>query len=173
MKELKSIIESVLFINGEPISENELSKGLCASKDEVKKALDLIKEEYSQRGINLLKLNDGYQFCTNPKHEKELESFFKPIKKSSLSQSALETLSIIAYKQPITKMEIEQIRGVKCAYVLNYLKAHDLIKSVGKKKTLGRPSLYATTLEFLRIVGISSLKDLPKIESAQQVFKDI
>ena len=114
--------------------------------------------------MQIIKLEDSIQMCTAPENEDAVLNFFKPIIKRDLSGSALETLSIIAYKQPVTRAEIEDIRKVQCSYVLKYLQSHDLIKVVGKKNAIGHPSLYGTTDEFLRIVGIESLEQLPKLE---------
>ena len=173
IKKIKSVIESVLFINGEPIEIEELSKFCDANVNEIAIVIEELIEDYKDRGINIIRLNNSIQMCTNPSNEDAVSDFFKPVKKTSLSTAAVETLSIIAYKQPITRSEIEALRQVQCTYVLKYLLSHDLIKVVGHKKTLGNPALYATTDEFLRILGIESLKELPAITEPTEEFETI
>ena len=166
MSKIKSIIESLIFLNGEPLKISDIAKGLEIPEEDLNKEVDELIEEYksSNRGLQIIKLEDSIQMCTAPENEDAVLNFFKPIIKRDLSGSALETLSIIAYKQPVTRAEIEDIRKVQCSYVLKYLQSHDLIKVVGKKNAIGHPSLYGTTDEFLRIVGIESLEQLPKLE---------
>lgn len=166
MNNLKSVIESLVFLNGEPLKLAEIAKGLELDEGEITDAAHELIEDYKYRqgGLRILKVEDAIQMCTSPENEQPVMDFFKPVVKKDLSSSALETLSIVAYKQPITRAEIEDIRKVQCAYVLKYLQAHDLVKVVGKKNTVGHPSLYGTTDEFLRMIGIESLAKLPKIE---------
>lgn len=166
MNNLKSVIESLVFLNGEPLKLAEIAKGLELDEGEITDAAHELIEDYKYRqgGLRIIKVEDAIQMCTSPENEQPVMDFFKPVVKKDLSSSALETLSIVAYKQPITRAEIEDIRKVQCAYVLKYLQAHDLVKVVGKKNTVGHPSLYGTTDEFLRMIGIESLAELPKIE---------
>lgn len=168
-EKLISIIESLLFINGEPLSITEIAQGLKLEELLVNAACEELVERYERAkgGIKIIRLNGRIQMCTNPKNDQAIADFFQPIKKASLSTSALETLSIIAYRQPITRTEIEDIRRVQCSYVLKYLHSHGLIQVVGKKKTLGNPSLYGTTDEFLRMLGISSLAELPELKGEE------
>lgn len=162
---LESIIESLVFLNGEPLKLEEIANGLDILYDEVVCAVSaLIKKYENGSGIRITKINDAVLMCTSPENEKEVMDFFKPIVKKDLSTSAIETLSIIAYKQPITRIEIEDIRRVQCTYILKYLLSHNLIKIVGKKNVIGHPSLYGTTDEFLRMLGLESLSDLPVLE---------
>ncbi|MBQ9625512.1 MAG: SMC-Scp complex subunit ScpB, partial [Clostridia bacterium] len=147
MSKIKSIIESLIFLNGEPLKISDIAKGLEIPEEDLNKEVDELIEEYksSNRGLQIIKLEDSIQMCTAPENEDAVLNFFKPIIKRDLSGSALETLSIIAYKQPVTRAEIEDIRKVQCSYVLKYLQSHDLIKVVGKKNAIGHPSLYGTT----------------------------
>lgn len=165
MNRLESIIESLIFLNGEPLKLEEISKGLEISIEQVEDAVASLCESHkSYGGIRIIKVEDAVQMCTSPDNEKEVMDFFKPVVKKDLSTSAIETLSIIAYKQPVTRVEIEDIRRVQCSYILKYLQAHRLVKVVGKKNAVGHPSLYGTTDEFLRMIGIESLSNLPKLE---------
>lgn len=169
MDELKSKIESLLFLNGEPISYKELADGLKSQVYIVEQACAELVNEYKEKdgGMLIIVLDDKVQICTNPKNEEVISNFFQPIKKANLSTAALETLSIVAYRQPITRLEIEQIRQVQCSYILKFLQAHNLVQIVGTKKALGRPSLYGTTDTFLRMLGISSLEEMPEIDKLE------
>lgn len=166
MNNLKSIIESLIFLNGEPLKISEIASGLDVSEIEVVSCVNDLINMYKENGggLHIIRVEDAVQMCTSPDNAQAVIDFFKPIVKKDLSDSALETLSIVAYKQPITRAEVEDIRKVQCTYVLKYLQSHDLIKAVGKKDAVGHPTLYGTTDEFLRLVGIESLSELPKLE---------
>lgn len=160
---LPSIIESLLFIVGEPLDIEEVKKVTVVSELELWQAVEELKKKYQPPcGILLRQFGNKLQFCTNPENAGFVEDLLNPIQKKSLSQSALEVLSIIAYRQPVTRGEIEQIRGVKCDYTVMSLKQKSLIEEVGHKDTLGKPVLFGTTDLFLRHFGLSSLADLPE-----------
>ncbi|HBL5336343.1 TPA: SMC-Scp complex subunit ScpB, partial [Clostridioides difficile] len=141
------------------------------SSKEIEIMLNLLIEEYREqnRGIQIIKLENKYQMCTNKDYAEYIKKIIEPKKKKSLSQATLETLTIIAYKQPITKVEIEDIRGVKCDKVLQTLFENELIREAGRLNKIGKPIIYKTTDEFLKLLNIESLEELPPIENYQEV----
>lgn len=164
--ELSAVIEAVLFVAGEPVERIALLEGLEVTPDQLDEALDALEGEYEfgRRGIRLLRYGDRMQLATRPDYAPYVERMLQPIQKQSLSQAALETLAVVAYKQPVTRSEVEAIRGVKCDYSIQSLILKRLIQDIGRKETLGRPILYGTTDEFLRHFCISSLEELPEID---------
>lgn len=173
---IKSVIESLLFVNENPIEATKLAQILDVSPKEVEKVIGELVDEYYQRqaGICIIKVGGGYQMCSSAENEPYVRKMVRERYKQRLSTAALETLAIIAYKQPITKMEIEAIRGVSVDGVLKLLLERGLIKISGRKEVVGRPFLYSTTRKFLEYFGLNSLKDLPKIEEeAVDVFKEV
>lgn len=165
--DIKNIIEAILFSYGEPITIGELNMAINEelSPKEIELMMNKLIEEYesNHRGIKIVKLGDRYQMCSNELYSEYIQKLISPVKKPSLSQATVETLIIIAYKQPITKAEIEEIRGVKCDKVLKTLSDNGLIDSVGRLNKIGKPLLYGTTDEFLRVLDIESIDELPKI----------
>lgn len=172
---LTDIIEALIFASGRGISSSELYEGL---KDkytmiEIEKAIRELKESYSSpRGIILIEFNDTYQFQTNPEYGELLADLLQKTKERELSKTLLQVLAIIAYKSPITKQEIEELRGVNSDYVVQMLLKLNLIEPVGRKETLGQPILYATTEEFLKKFGLTSLAELPDYEDLLQRIKN-
>ncbi len=167
-QEVKSIMESVLFISTEPVTKNQFSRLLDVGKDQVSICLKELEVDYcGQRGILLVSINEGYQFSTNNSNYFYVERFCKNINLKKLSQQALEVLSIVAYKQPITKGEIELIRGVQSSGVVNTLLEKGFLKITGHMDKIGRPLIYGTTDSFLKAFGFASLEDLPDINSFQ------
>ncbi len=166
MERLKLVLESLLFINETPIETSELSQILEVGKKELEKALEELSSQYQARhsGICIVKVAGGYQMCTSSESEPWVKKMYRERGKQKLSTAALETLAIIAYKQPITRIEIEGIRGVNIDGVVRNLTDLGLIKISGRKEVVGRPFLYITTRKFLEYFGINSLKDLPKLE---------
>ena len=162
----KSVIESLLFINERPIETKELMRVVERDKKDVERLVDELATEYEQRacGICLVKVAGGYQMCSTPKNEPWVKKMYRERSRQKLSIASLETLAIIAYKQPITRMEIEAIRGVNADGVVKKLTDLGLIKIGGRKEVVGRPFLYITTRKFLEYFGLNSLKDLPKLE---------
>ena len=166
--ELASAVEPLLFIVGEPVATEDIKKVTGVTEIELWQALELLEQKYTAEGGILLKKFGGkLQFCTNPVNAGYVEELLNPVQRKSLSQSALEVLSIIAYRQPVTRGEIEQIRGVKCDYSVMSLKQKGLIEEVGHKDVIGRPVLFGTTDLFLRHFGLSSLDDLPPQENLE------
>lgn len=163
----QAIIEALLFVSGEAVPVDELAALLSMDYNEINVLLEeMIRYRLLNGcGIQIIRLEDKVQFCTNKEYAPYIQKLMLPEKTQNLSQSALETLSIIAYKQPVTKSEIEAIRGVRCDYSISTLLEKGMIIVTGKKETIGHPLLYATNEEFLRHFGLSSLKELPKIEN--------
>jgi len=166
INQLKSVIESLLFINERPIELTELSEILETNRGEIIPALEELKKDYQQRksGICIVQVAGGYQMCSTPENETWVKRMYQERNKQKLSTASLETLAIIAYKQPITRVEIEAIRGVNVDGVVKKLGDFGLIKIGGRKDVIGKPFLYITTRKFLEYFGINSLKDLPKLE---------
>lgn len=164
--QLKSIIESLLFAYGDPISISDLKKATCQNKNEIIIALNELKEDYEKRnsGIRLIKVEDSYQLSTCSDNEEYIVKLLDRSKKKSLSAASLETLTIIAYLQPVTRVEVEEIRGVKCDRVIKNLLDYNLIYEAGKLDKIGRPIIYRTTDQFLKLMDLESVDDLPEIE---------
>lgn len=163
---IKSIIESLLFVNEKPMEVSKLASLLEVSHREIENYIEDLKRDYENRqaGICIVKVGGGYQMCSSPFNEEFVKKMVMEKNKQRLSVAALETLAIIAYKQPVTKMEIESIRGVNVDGVIKLLLERDLIKITGRKDVPGRPFLYSTTKKFLEHFGLNSLEDLPKLE---------
>lgn len=170
-REYISIIESILYIWAEPIHIDEISKVIELSKKETRLLVNQLKEEceHYRRGITLNDYDDYIQFSTRPEHDEFISKLVKKSRKKTLSNSAMEVLAIIAYKQPITRVEIDDIRGVKSYSSIDTLLSKDLIKEVGRLDKIGRPILYGTTTAFLALFDISSLKDLPSIDKIESL----
>ncbi len=165
LQEAKKVIEAILFVSNESVLIPRLKKILEIPEGTIKNLLKELQQEYELRGIQILEIAGGYQMCTRPQYASQIRSFFgKDEEIPKLSQSLLETLSIIVYKQPITKIEIEQIRGVNARDMLSKLLNWRFIKILGRKEVAGRPLLYGTTDEFLRSFGLANLETLPPIE---------
>lgn len=159
---LASVVETLTFLIGEPLDKEDIKKVTGATELELNDACISLRAKYSgQSGILFKEFGTKIQLCTNPENAEYVEELLNPIQRKTLSQSALEVLSIIAYRQPITRGEIEQIRGVKCDYSVMSLKQKGLIREMGHKDVIGRPMLFGTTDLFLRHFGLSSLDDLP------------
>lgn len=162
---LKGRIEAILFVAGEAVSLKDMAKALTVGEKELKSALEEIGSEYDyeQRGFMLKRFGDKVQLATRPLYAEDVLRLLQPVQQQSLSQAAMETLAVVAYKQPVTRAEVEQIRGVKCDYSLQSLTTKGLIAEAGRKDTIGRPILYATTDTFLSHFGIATLEDLPPL----------
>ena len=162
--ELAHVIEAILFVAGEPVNVKDVQRALDVTEDETRQAIDALDSDYSfhRRGITLKRFGEHIQLSTRAEYAPYVERLLQPIQKQSLSQSALETLAIVAYRQPVTKLEMEAVRGVKCDYSVQSLVNKGLIEEVGRKEALGRPILYGTTDKFLSHFGLHSLEDLPK-----------
>ncbi len=170
MTELAKIIEAILFVSGEPVQLGAVARALEVTELEVSAAADELASDYdyNRRGICLKRFGTHIQLSTRPDYAPQIEKLLQPIQKQSLSQAALETLAVVAYKQPVTRLDIEAVRGVKCDYSVQSLMNKGLIEEVGRKETLGRPILYGTTDAFLSHFGLTSLQDLPQPPESQQ-----
>lgn len=164
MTELSKVLEAILFVSGEPLQIAALAAALEVTELEIASAAEELASDYdyNRRGICLKRFGSHIQLSTRADYAPQIEKLLQPIQKQSLSQAALETLAVVAYKQPVTKLDIEAVRGVKCDYSVQSLVNKGLIEEVGRKETLGRPILYGTTDTFLSHFGLSSLEDLPK-----------
>lgn len=164
---LKNIIESLIFASGNGISIAELNDGFQGeySEEEIAKALADLKKTYSgERGIHLIRFQDTYQFQTNVTYGEIISDMLKATKEKELSKTLLQVLAIIAYKQPVTKLDVEDLRGASSDYVFAMLLKLNLIEPVGHRDTLGHPVIYGTTDEFLKKFGLTSLDELPNYE---------
>jgi len=170
--ELKAIVEALIFASPEPITPRLLYKLLADEpKEDVAAAVATLRAEYDQRpGLQFVDVAGGYQIVTRPELHEWVRRLFHERSTMKLTVQALETLAVIAYKQPITALEISEIRGVNTAGVLGTLLERHLIKIVGRKNVVGRPFLYATTQEFLIRFGLRDLGDLPKIEDMAEAL---
>ncbi len=158
------LIEALLFVAGEPVTVTELARALDLPLDAVEQALDDLAAACARRGVRLQRDADRVQMVSAPEAAAVIERFLGTPASSRLSSAALEVLTIIAYRQPITRAQIEAIRGVDSSGVLRALLSRDLIAEGGRLETIGRPILYVTTAEFLRQFGLSSLSDLPAVD---------
>lgn len=173
-EDIKAVIEAILFAAGRQVNIKELMMALEMPKDEIENIILQMQEEYKNRGIEIIKIDESYQLCT----KKELYKYVYPIvdnrAKPNLSNASLETLAIVAYNPKITRAEIEAIRGVSADGCINKLMEYDLIEEAGKSDLPGKPMTYETTSKFLKMFGYSSLNDLPelpkyKLDENQQV----
>lgn len=165
----KAILEAILFTMGESVEIERLAAVIEEDKTTTKELLLELKEEYEQKecGITLMEIEDSFQMCTRAEMYEYLIKIAKTPRKYVLTDTLLETLSIIAYKQPITRAEIEKIRGVSCDHAVNRLMEFGLIGEVGRMDAPGRPLLFGTTEEFLRSFGVKSLEELPELSAVQ------
>ncbi len=162
LKEIAKIIEGVLFVSGEGVEIDEFKSRFDMNDREFNKCLDILKEKYNEdSGINIIQFKTKVQLCSNPQIADNIAEILNPIRERSLTKAALETVAIIAYKQPITRMEIEGIRGVNCDYAIQLLQANNLIEVVGRKDAVGKPLLFGTTENFLKRFELKSIESLP------------
>lgn len=169
---VKGVIESLLFVNENTISLDQFKKVLpSVSAAEIKAAIASLQAEYLGReaGITILEIAGGYQMLSNRSYAGYVRDFYKTRHKAKLSKPALETVAIIAYKQPVTRQDVELIRGVNSDGVVAHLIDRELIKIVGRKDIPGKPFLYGTTKQFLEYFGLKSLEGLPKLEEFQNL----
>jgi segregation and condensation protein B len=177
-----SVVEALIFAADDPISATEIITAIKAidgndmevSEEEIETTVDNLNERYSNNGnaFTILKIANGFVYGTKPDHAKYVGYLSTEKSKRRLSQAALETLAIIAYKQPLTKPELESIRGVNSDYTINTLLEKNLITIQGRADTVGRPLLYVTTDEFLKYFGLRNIGDLPKPREIEEIMKD-
>jgi segregation and condensation protein B len=169
-KKMMAVIEAILFAMGDSVEVSRISSVLEITGKQVLDVIAKMNDKYKKddRGIYIVELENAVQLCTKPSLYDYLIRIAKTPKKLSLSDTLLETLSIIAYKQPVTRMEIEKIRGVSCEHAINRLVEFKLVQELGRMDAPGRPLLFGTTEEFLRTFGVKSLGELP-IADAEQI----
>ena len=160
---IRAAVEAILFAAGGSVETARLASALELDSGEMRDILRRMELRYEEedRGIRLLELEDAWQLCTKREHYGELIRIVKQPRKYTLTEVLLETLSIVAYKQPVTKLEIEKIRGVKSDHAVNKLVEYKLVKELGRLDTIGKPIVFGTTEEFLRCFGVSSIEELP------------
>ena len=167
---VKTYIEGILFISESPVKTGTISESLDIPEGRIKQALRMLEQEYidQNRGFVLKKISGGYRLYSNPALNEVLQRFVKTNIRTHLSQAALETLAIIAYRQPITRTQIAEIRGVRTDSVVLTLLDKGLLKEAGKLKEPGNPILYRTSDRFLELLGLNNLKDLPPLKEFKE-----
>ena len=172
MSELKAIVEALMFASPEPLTIKTLTKLLATEpKEDIVAAVDELKQEYTRPGgLSMIEVAGGYQIVTRPELHEWVRRLFHERTTQKLSVASLETLAVIAYKQPVTAPEIAEIRGVNTSGVLGTLVERHLVKVVGRKQVVGRPFLYGTTREFLERFGLNDLSDLPRVEDMSELL---
>lgn len=175
MDKLKKILESLLFVSETPLSVKRAASFLKdATAEEIQAAFQALQEEINQmdRSFQVVQIAEGFQLVTRPEYHRWAKELYKVISKTRLSKAALEALAIIAYKQPVTRAEVEAIRGVEVSNLIQSLLEKKMIRILGRAETPGRPLLYGTTSEFLIHFGLKDLSDLPKISEIQELAGD-
>lgn len=175
IERIEAAIEAILFTMGESVEVDKIAAAIEHDEDTTVKIIHNMMDKYeeSDRGIKIIELENAFQMCTKQEFYEQLIKVASQPKKYTLTDVLLETLSIVAYKQPITKMEIEKIRGVSCEHAMNKLVEYGLIKELGRLDAPGRPMLFGTTEQFLRSFGVQSIDELPVIsEDLVEKFKD-
>ena len=165
----KAVLEAILFTLGDSVEISRLAEVIEENKKVTKELLEEMKQSYraEDKGIELIELEDAVQLCTKNEMYEYLIKIARTPRKHVLSDTMLETLSIIAYKQPVTKLDIERIRGVSCDFAVNRLLEYNLVQELGRLDAPGRPMLFGTTEQFLRSFGVKSLSDLPELNPVQ------
>ena len=174
IEKLQGMVEAILFTMGESVELSKIAAAIQHDEETTRKMIHNMMDRYEEdnRGIHIIELENSFQMCTKPEAYEYLVRVAKQPKKYVLTEVLLETLSIIAYKQPVTKGEIESVRGIRCDRVIEGLIKKKLIAEVGRSSTVGRPLLYGTTDEFLKQFGFETLKDLPDIEDIEGVMSE-
>ena len=165
-KHRQGALEAMLFVCGEPVDPQELADALDCEHSEVLRQLSALARQYRQekRGIQLRWINEKAQLCSSPDYADAIQALLQPDSKKKISRSMIETLSVVAYKQPVTRAAVEAVRGVRCEYALQQLQAMGLIQEAGRKTTVGRPALFETTDAFLQFFNLPNLEALPHRE---------
>jgi segregation and condensation protein B len=172
LEETQASLEALLYASGEPLSARDLKKALPEAGDLVRPALDRLKERYAEqgRGLQIVEVAGGFQITTRPEFHEVVSRLVESPKPARLTLQALETLAVIAYRQPNTVPELLELRGVRSASVVRTLLEKKLVRIVGRKPVVGRPLMYGTTREFLLRFGLKDLKDLPQLKDMSEVF---
>lgn len=173
-KNLKEIVLAILFVAGDGIEKDFILQKLNITEKELDNAIEELKKEYNgNKGIHIIFYKNKYQLASNPLYADYISEVLNPIREKSLTRAALETLAIIAYKQPITKLEIEDIRRVNCDYAVQILSDQNMIEVVGRKDAVGKPLLFGTTENFLKRFNLQDLASLPDYETLLERIKVI
>ena len=173
-KELKEIVLSILFVAGDGLDKDFILQKLEISPKELDEVIEELCKEYEgEKGIHVIKFKNKVQLASNPQYAEYISEVLNPVREKSLTRAALETLAIIAYKQPITKLEIEDIRRVNCDYAVQILVDQNMIEVVGRKDAVGKPLLFGTTENFLKRFNLQDLADLPDYEQLLERIKVI
>ena len=174
MERHHAILECALFVAGEPVPITELARILGLSTDETRLLLVQMERIYREEGRGVLPMvtQESAQLISNADYTAHVEELFVPNQSRTVSQSMMESLAVVAYHQPVTRAEIESVRGVRCEYAVAQLQKLGLIQAVGRKDTVGKPILYGTTDRFLRRFGIHSLDELPKMNTESDEWKE-
>lgn len=176
LSDTKKAIESIIFISDQPVTVDKLTLAFPdIDRSQIRKCLKELVSDWEElnRGFFLAEIAGGFQFRTDPKHSEDISNYNKKIKKFRLSRAALEVIAIIAYKQPVTRVEIESIRGVDSSGVINVLLERRVIEIKGRKEVIGKPFLYGTTTEFMEIFGLKSLNDLPTLKELDEISQNL
>lgn len=174
IEKIENVLEALLFVSGDGLKISEICEQLELQKSEVTAAVKKLQKKYNdQSGIRIISYSGKLQLASNPLYAEVLSMVLNPIKEKALSNPAMETLSIIAYRQPVTRLDIEHIRGVNCDYALQALLKNNLIEIVGRKDAIGKPLLFGTTETFLRKFGIENIEDLPNRDVLLEKIKEI
>lgn len=170
LSELETVVESLLFISGEAVSLASIAQTIEMDKATARAIIHSLGDKYEEekRGIRIVEVGDAYQMCTSPTCFEYIRNMYKSPSRQGLTQALLETLAIVAYKQPITKAQIEEIRGVNAEHAVSKLVEKKLVCEVGRMDTPGKPILFGTTTEFLRYFGFKNVAELPPLEELQQ-----
>ena len=165
MKNLACILEALLFVSGDAVEIQDIKEKLNVSEEELNEAFETLKKRFSEdKGIHILKYGTKLQFCSNPEYVDSVSAVINPVREKELTKAMLETLAIIAYKQPVTRGEIEELRRVDSSYAVQMLSWLNMITVVGRKDAIGKPLLFGTTDDFLRHFSLTGLNDLPEYE---------
>jgi len=168
---LVQVVEATLFVSGQGIEIKDIAEKLEVEEKQIKKVIEELKEKHANDGINIITYKNSVQMCSNPEFAEDVATVLNPIREKQLTKAALETAAIIAYKQPVTKLDIEQVRGVNSDYAVQVLTNFNLIEVVGRKDAVGKPLLYGTTDEFLKRFELQSIEDLPDYEELLERIK--
>lgn len=173
-KTMKSALETLMFMWGEPLDVKDAAEVLEAEKAEIRELFRELQTEYEQegRGIRIREAGDAFGYVTHVENDMFVQKLCTPVRVRRLSQAALEVLAIIAYRQPVTRSEIDSIRGIKSERVIDGLMDKDLVEVTGRSEGVGRPLLYGTTREFLKKFGFASLKDLPEVPEYEELRRE-
>jgi len=173
MENLENIIEAILFVSGDGLEKSEIAEKLQIKEKEVSQAVEKMIEKHSKTGIQVITYKNKIQLCSNPEYSSFIDEVLRPIKEKQLTKAVMEVAAIIAYKQPTTRLEIENVRGVNSDYAVNYLVENNLIEVVGRKDAVGKPFMYGTTDNFLKKFGLQNIGELPDYDELLEKIKII